>query len=163
MGGAQEILSTVQLQGQIEVILGYSKILFEMIEERTLKWNHRQCIADVFLALYNYLKVYTQYLKDYSIFCPLLNQAKENKTFRELLKVFILIILFIYLLFFILFNIYFNYLFYLLFYLFNLFNFILFKIYLIYIIYFYLIIIIIIIIIVIIVIIDNIIYIILIY
>lgn len=83
---AQSVLPIQHIFGQVQVILNLSKVLLEQLKERVSAWDHRQCLADIFVQLYNYMKVYTQYVKDYSVLSPKLQICKKDPEFRKICR-----------------------------------------------------------------------------
>ena len=83
----QTILAVSHIYAEIEVILAFSRLLLQDLEPRVENWDHRRCIADVILGITDYMKVYTQYVKDYSVFVDQIARAKEDGAFCAILKV----------------------------------------------------------------------------
>jgi hypothetical protein len=52
--------------------------LLKDIQPRVLEWNQRQCLGDVFLRITDYMKVYTQYVKDFSPCMDAIIAAKQK-------------------------------------------------------------------------------------
>jgi len=66
------------------IILQYSKLLLEMLEPRVLSWSPTTCIGDIFLQLGDFMKIYTQYVKEYEPFVNKFQHARfKNKILRE--------------------------------------------------------------------------------
>ena len=82
-----DLLDVKAIHVGITIILGYSNILLNKLMPRVQNWSPRQCLADVFLSLTDYMKVYTQYVKDYTPLVQQLVVSKSNPEFVGLLKV----------------------------------------------------------------------------
>eukprot|EP01111_Echinosteliopsis_oligospora_P018834 TRINITY_DN8855_c0_g1_i2.p1 TRINITY_DN8855_c0_g1~~TRINITY_DN8855_c0_g1_i2.p1 ORF type:complete len:671 (+),score=196.02 TRINITY_DN8855_c0_g1_i2:55-2013(+) len=70
----------------VEVILAYNGTLLDDLKPRIEQWRALQVFGDIFLRVVVFLKVYTQYVKNYQASLELLIQLKENKQFSQLLK-----------------------------------------------------------------------------
>ena len=85
----QDMVTFSHTLGQIEVMAAYSGLLVNDLTARVEngQWSPRQCLGDIFLTITTYLKMYSQYVKDYSPLVSELGQARKDNGFRELLKV----------------------------------------------------------------------------
>ncbi|EGC28800.1 hypothetical protein DICPUDRAFT_51654 [Dictyostelium purpureum] len=68
------------LISNLEVIINYNKNLLDIIKPKVDNWSHSQTIGDVFEQFTLYLKVYTQYVKEYSIFFETINNLRKNNS-----------------------------------------------------------------------------------
>jgi hypothetical protein len=86
---SQDHIKFSHTSGQIEVMLAYSGVLITDLKQRVEdgNWNHRQCLGDIFLTITTFLKMYSQYVKDYSPLISEIGQARKDSGFREILKV----------------------------------------------------------------------------
>eukprot|EP01132_Coremiostelium_polycephalum_P002514 gene2514-3112_t len=70
----------ILLISNIEVILNYNKNLLETIKPKVSNWSFSQTIGDVFQQFTLYLKVYTQYVKEYSTSFEIINNYRKNNS-----------------------------------------------------------------------------------
>ncbi|KAM9964419.1 hypothetical protein ACTFIW_004182 [Dictyostelium discoideum] len=68
------------LISNLEVIINYNKNLLQNIKPKVENWSHSQTIGDIFEQFTLYLKVYTQYVKEYSIFFEAINNLRKSNT-----------------------------------------------------------------------------------
>ncbi|KAF2074349.1 hypothetical protein CYY_004325 [Polysphondylium violaceum] len=64
----------------LEVIINYNKNLLEKIKPKVDNWSYSQTIGDVFEQFTLYLKVYTQYVKEYSTLFEAINNLRKNNS-----------------------------------------------------------------------------------
>eukprot|EP01103_Thecamoeba_quadrilineata_P017291 TRINITY_DN6063_c0_g1_i1.p1 TRINITY_DN6063_c0_g1~~TRINITY_DN6063_c0_g1_i1.p1 ORF type:complete len:925 (+),score=193.04 TRINITY_DN6063_c0_g1_i1:24-2798(+) len=70
----------------LEVIYAYNKNLLESISQRFHSWSPNQYLGDIFLEINQYMKTYTQYVKDYEGAVKQLNVCKLNPKFLDFLN-----------------------------------------------------------------------------
>ena len=75
------------IYSEVQIILAFSSVLLQDLEPRIEKWNAHQRIGDIFSSVSDYMKVYTQYIKDYSMFIEALGHASKDKIFKDLINV----------------------------------------------------------------------------
>lgn len=83
---SQDVLGVSHIYAEIEVILAFSTLLLEDLKPIIAAWDHRSCIGEIFLRTCAYMKVYTQYVKDYSLFITALLKAQKSSKFQAALK-----------------------------------------------------------------------------
>lgn len=63
-------------------------VLLKDIGPRVKNWGPQQCLGDIFLNICKFLKVYTQFIRDYSqIMATIAVSLKQNKKFEVFCKV----------------------------------------------------------------------------
>eukprot|EP01094_Clydonella_sp_ATCC50884_P025063 TRINITY_DN6443_c0_g1_i2.p1 TRINITY_DN6443_c0_g1~~TRINITY_DN6443_c0_g1_i2.p1 ORF type:complete len:947 (-),score=250.26 TRINITY_DN6443_c0_g1_i2:295-3135(-) len=67
------------IRSQIQIILAYGMQLLKEMKPRVAEWNHRQRLGDVFLRITDYMKVYTQYVRDFSPLMDTIVAEKKSK------------------------------------------------------------------------------------
>ena len=82
----QSAIQVAHIYAEIEVILAFSKLFLESIQPIIENWNPSQSIGHVILEMVQFMKVYTQYIKDYSLFLECL-QCNKDQSFKKLLDV----------------------------------------------------------------------------
>ena len=71
----------------IELILGFNKLLLLDIQKRFDSWNESTLIGDIFLRLTPFLKLYTEYSNNYNKSMELITLAcKKSKPFKEFVE-----------------------------------------------------------------------------
>ena len=78
---------TSAILGEIAVISSYGKLLLGKLESRITSWTPHSRLGDVFLQITDFMKVYTQYVKDYNTITEQLAAARSNEAFVEFLSV----------------------------------------------------------------------------
>jgi len=66
---SSEVITKEQVRAifsEIEVILGYNKMLLGNLEARMQKWNFYTNLGDIFKRMTDFLKAYTQYVNNYN-------------------------------------------------------------------------------------------------
>eukprot|EP00011_Vannellida_sp_DIVA3-517-6-12_P004434 CAMPEP_0114607680 /NCGR_PEP_ID=MMETSP0168-20121206/2190_1 /TAXON_ID=95228 ORGANISM="Vannella sp., Strain DIVA3 517/6/12" /NCGR_SAMPLE_ID=MMETSP0168 /ASSEMBLY_ACC=CAM_ASM_000044 /LENGTH=865 /DNA_ID=CAMNT_0001818559 /DNA_START=41 /DNA_END=2635 /DNA_ORIENTATION=+ len=82
----QDALMVHHIYAEVEVILAFSTLLLEDLKPIMAAWDHRSCIGDIFLKTCAYMKVYTQYVKDYSLFVGALIKAQKRSKFQAAME-----------------------------------------------------------------------------
>jgi hypothetical protein len=84
---AQEFIQVGHIYAEIEIILAFSKLLLQGITPRVENWNPSQAIGDVFLGVTEYMKVYSQFVKDYGLFISAWADAIKDNSLLKLIRV----------------------------------------------------------------------------
>jgi len=71
---------------EIDVILNYNQMMQMQLTERVSKWNAEQRVGDIFLGMIEFMKVYTQYVKNFNDALKTLSLYRQNKLFRDWLQ-----------------------------------------------------------------------------
>ncbi len=71
---------------EIDVILNYNQMMQMQLTERVSKWNAEQRLGDIFLGMTEFMKVYTQYVKNFNDALKTLSMYRQNKLFRDWLQ-----------------------------------------------------------------------------
>jgi len=69
----------------IEVILPYNKLFLEQLEPRVLGWSNSTMLGDIFLEFTSFMKVYTQFVKDFPNAQRMLDKKKTKWRFQNFL------------------------------------------------------------------------------
>ncbi|KAL6059603.1 Calponin domain containing protein [Balamuthia mandrillaris] len=72
------LVETKTLAKDVAVITAFNKSLLKDMEPRIKNWNPRQTLGDIFVMVSNFLKVYTQYVQQYSRASFELQEAKRS-------------------------------------------------------------------------------------
>eukprot|EP01103_Thecamoeba_quadrilineata_P005211 TRINITY_DN15037_c0_g1_i1.p1 TRINITY_DN15037_c0_g1~~TRINITY_DN15037_c0_g1_i1.p1 ORF type:complete len:1038 (-),score=173.55 TRINITY_DN15037_c0_g1_i1:67-3180(-) len=70
---------------EIEAILNVNRKLLNDLSPRIDQWTPSQLIGDVFLFLFNFLKIYTQYIADYNTKISTIRECMERPEFTKFL------------------------------------------------------------------------------
>lgn len=82
-------INTVDIKvifSEIDVILNYNQMMQTQLTARVSKWNAEQRLGDIFLGMTEFMKVYTQYVKNFNDALKTLSLYKQNKLFRDWLQ-----------------------------------------------------------------------------
>lgn len=71
---------------EIEIVLAYNTILKTELNNRVEKWDQNTCIGDIFIKFSAFLKVYSQYSRNYTEAMNLLNTLKTQSKFKAFLQ-----------------------------------------------------------------------------
>jgi hypothetical protein len=71
---------------ELDVILNYNSMMLGQLKERLSRWNHFQRLGDIFLRMTEFLKVYTQYVKNFNDALRQVSLCNQNREFREFLQ-----------------------------------------------------------------------------
>lgn len=95
----KEILSKQQLVTifqNVEILLNFHSTLYKDLSERMKTWTPRKEIADIFITMVPFMKMYTQYVSNFDDSRKELTELREHKAFTEFLEVtqnFLIVIL----------------------------------------------------------------------
>eukprot|EP01132_Coremiostelium_polycephalum_P006205 gene6205-7727_t len=84
----QPIISNDEIRiifSEIEIIWAYNCRLLADFQQRTKEWNQNTMISDIFLKFIGFLKVYSQYCRNYGEALNLLNECKKQPKFKAFL------------------------------------------------------------------------------
>uniref|UniRef100_A0A6B2L6W9 DH domain-containing protein n=1 Tax=Arcella intermedia TaxID=1963864 RepID=A0A6B2L6W9_9EUKA len=70
----------------VEILFGYNSMLLDGLNQKMSRWHSQQTIADVFLYMADFFKVYTAYINNYKTsHHTLLKEAADNPKFAKYL------------------------------------------------------------------------------
>eukprot|EP01124_Arcella_intermedia_P013208 TRINITY_DN19627_c0_g1_i1.p1 TRINITY_DN19627_c0_g1~~TRINITY_DN19627_c0_g1_i1.p1 ORF type:complete len:942 (-),score=248.89 TRINITY_DN19627_c0_g1_i1:42-2687(-) len=75
-----------ELFSNLEIILDFTKRLLEQLQPRIENWTKDKKIADIFISLHPYFRLYKTYCDNYDLSLETLEKLSKKKAFKQFLK-----------------------------------------------------------------------------